>query len=299
MKSRLWLKKISIIHIVKFFFILFFSAACTNHSILSSLTKEERKDLEYFFRYLMIHGQGSYVLFGSKPLCQKSFSLSQELSRMNNHRRDLKKGWEVWEKIKKDVDGRRFVLTHYSETIALQWPDQRIDERIVHLFTIADVKKTALVLARNYTLFKSLTGVDFHPMEIVYELENPDSEFWSKILFSSLEQTPDPILRHQAMGLLYGFSEENALLFSWREEAKQKGGKMAELFARSESLEFEDTRLYFAPLIREWVEMLPLPGYVSFDEGQRLSQYESEKKKIQKICQGKDFLSVILKELSK
>ena len=34
------------------------------------LTNEERKDLDYFFRFLIFENYGGFVLFGSKPLCE-------------------------------------------------------------------------------------------------------------------------------------------------------------------------------------------------------------------------------------
>ena len=283
---------------LKFFFIIFL-VSCSQYSPLSSLTKEERNDLEYFLRMLMFHDSGSYVLFGSKPLCFGAFIEAEEREKMDHYRRNMNKGWNAWQKIKGDVNSRRYVLVKISQPFNIQWPDHRDDQRILHRFLLADVKKTALVLERHYEFYKSIVGEDFHPLEVVYDLENPDSSFWNAILFSSSRKDRDPVKIHKAIGLLFGFGEDNATLFSWREQARGKGGKVEELFNRQESLTTSNKCSCFSRMMCEWFEVMGIPGYISFDEGKRMGEFEQERKKIQKIYRGRDFLRVTLKELSK
>src|SRR5690348_16699402 len=55
--------------------ILFSLSSCNGQKqpVLSAcLTPEEKKDLEYFFRFLVFENCGAFVLFGSKPLCEMS-----------------------------------------------------------------------------------------------------------------------------------------------------------------------------------------------------------------------------------
>src|SRR5690606_31752382 len=206
----------------------------------------------------------------------------------------LNKGWDIWKKMKRN--GHKYILVRISRPFFMEWPCGKREEKILYEFILADPKKTAFVLAKHYDLFKDLTGVDFHPLEIVFELENSDSAFWNQLLFPS-SNDKDLIKSYRALGLLFGFGDENSLLFSWREEAKKKGGKMAEFFSNTNDLAHQ-TQSGWAS-IDAWVNSLKIPDYISFDEGRRKTEYEQERKKIQKLYRNGNFLEAILNEMCK
>jgi hypothetical protein len=63
--------------------------------------------------------------------------------------------------------------------------------------------------------------MDFHPLEIVFDIENPKSVFWNKILMGHEEK----FYANIAYGLLYGFGKKSILFWIWQEEMESRGGK--------------------------------------------------------------------------
>ena len=249
----------------------------------------------------MINQSGVFVLFGSKPLCEGGFL--DDVARRNPgpYCRNPLKGWEAWEKIKPHLKGTRYILIKKTAPISLIWPDQRVDNRISHRIILADVLKTAFVLSENYEIFKELTGMDFHPLEIVFDLENPDSVFWNRIFGSKQREGKSHFYANMANGLLFGFGKKNALLFSWRDEMRGKNEKI-DAFFESFSLHPDDLNKRARTSKEIWrkgARLLEILGFVSDKNDDIVERYENEKIKIQQFCTGKDFLEVTLQQLSK
>lgn len=189
------------------------------------LTAEEKTDLEYFFRSLIFENYGAFVLFGSKPLCNMhlkdtdstaaedilqqwldslpddkqaefetwSKNKKRELSKSERH---LYRGWLAWEKVQKT-----FEMKHYLLRIApLPGPAS-------YELVLVNIQQTALTLAENYAIFKNAAEMDFHPLQVVFELRNPDSIFWRKVL---------SMPNHLSKGLLFGFGLRNSIFGDWR-----------------------------------------------------------------------------------
>lgn len=284
---------------------IFFVVCCgcqRDKKLSDCLTKEEKKDLNYLFRQIIDNESGAYVLLGSKPLCTGFLKIAPK--KKSQFWRHPDKGWEAWEKIKKFTQGNRYILTRKPFTIQVLDQGQSGGSMDLHFFVFADVRKTALVLAENYDFFKSFTGMDFHPLEIVFDLENPDSIFWNHIFdledreISRREQFNE----NMAFGLLFGFGKANSLLFSWRSEIGEKGGKGTEFFKSMPlkgSLDgFGENNLVWANFLYEQgINEFLIPGFATFEDDEIVERYNKERKKIQATYHGRDFLEVTLEQL--
>jgi len=222
---------------VIFFVSLFFLFTCTKYSHQPSgftgcLTTEEKMDLQRFFQSLLFNNYGAYVLFGSKPLCELSVhdmdspaageafkkfweGLSEEEREKVKEARlraqakqdpvDLDKemdlessryrGWVVFQKL---MD--RFKLNGFLFRAV---PTLRPD---AYDILFINIQKTAIVLAENYEVFKQAAGMDFHPLQVVFEAEDPNSLFWENVM--AMEN-------HLAKGLLFGFGRKNSIFGHW------------------------------------------------------------------------------------
>lgn len=271
------------------FFIIFFLIICISCSKKESaytacLTEEERSDLDYFFRFLMFYDSGAFVLFGSKPLCDSGFFPYVVAKENSPFTRNPMHGWKAWEKIKNHVHPNRYTLL--MEQIKKSVNGEIKD--FVH-FIFIDKVKVALLLAENYEIFRNYVGIDFHPLKVAFEAEEPNSEFWKKILSFNDGMTN---------GLLFGFGKRNALFYEWRWQLENEEGKLSEFFKtysfRASISNLDST--HFGP----WTpETLFIPGYVAFDGDETVIRYEKERDTIKKIYKGQDFLELTLEELAK
>lgn len=285
---------------------IFFVVLCScqrEKKLVDCLTKEERKDLNYLFRQIIDNESGAYVLLGSKPLCTGFIKVAPKTK--NPFWRHPDMGWAAWEKIKKSIQGNRFILTRKPFTMHILDQGQSAGEMDLYFMVFADVKKTAVVLAENYEFFKSYTGVDFHPLAIVFELENPDSIFWNRIfnLEDHEKSHREKFNGNMAFGLLFGFGKANSLLFSWRSEMEESGSKVAEFFKcitqKGSLQDFGENNLIWANILYEQgVNEFLIPGFVTFEDDEIIERYNKERKKIQAIYRGRDFLEVTLENLS-
>jgi hypothetical protein len=253
------------------------------------LTREEQKDLDYFFRRLLIHDSGVFVLFGSKPLCDSGY-LNHVAQRKNSpYRRDLSKGWEAWEKIRPHLKGNRFILVKKCLKIALRgYEYDGIKKYDLTTFTLMDTEKAAKILEENYDFFKECMDAEFNPFEVVREAENPHSIFWSKIL------------EHNSLtyGLLYGFGKRNSVL--WSKVYKGQDSDKDAFHCPSESSYAKDEKMgWVHEVFPESVEGLQIPAYVSFEGDEMIEKYREEKAQIKSIYRGKNFLEITLQQFAK
>jgi hypothetical protein len=295
--------KKSILHNLNFIFLVFLVIFCgcqRSKKPIDCLEKEEKKDLYYLFHQIMDNESGAYVLFGSKPLCTGYL----DARKRSKFWRDPDRGWRAWEKVKQNFPANRYILTKRLMDIEI------IDEgKIVHLplhyILFADVLKTAYVLAENYDFFKSLAGRDFHPLEIVFELENPDSSFWSKIFSEKREEIPSPEEKrdaNMALGLLFGFGKRNTFVYTWKGDVGKKEGRLGELLQKvpyqgSFNDRDKSSVLWSQIFQEEGLDTFLIPGFVTFEEDDTAARYKKERKKIQEMYRGRDFLEVTVNQL--
>ena len=204
--------------------VMFFSVSSCNskkRQLLSAcLTTEEKADLDYFFRILMFENHGVFVLFGSKPICEMFLrnteskdadiafqqwfdSLPEKKqaefkARMKNKtqeeielKRNPYRGWLALQKLLKTLKTKRFLF----RIVPLRGPGR-------YELMLINIQHTSLVMAQNYTAFRSAARMDFNPIQVTLELQNPDSIFWKNIF-----SCPN----HITKGLLFGFGLKNSI----------------------------------------------------------------------------------------
>jgi hypothetical protein len=239
-------------------------------------------DLEYFFRLILFDNPaGAFVLFGSKPLCEISY-FDTEGDLKSPFTRNPSNGWKALQKALGEYPLKRYIFTLRPENRGS--------------IILADIQKTALILAENYDVFKSYAGMDFHPLEIVFELDDPDSKFWKQIFSYK---------NHLAMGLLFGFGKQNALMWSWNSSLRKKPGKAAE-YCQKNPMRTSTPRIFIesGTLARDKIRIgsgpedfeIPFFGIVEGDS--RAEQYAREKKKIEAIYRGQNLVEVTLRRLA-
>jgi hypothetical protein len=305
-----------------FFLVTIFSTnACSQkkQSMLSAcLTAEEKADLEYFFRFLIFENYGAFVLFGSKPLCQTNFSdleskeenaaafqkwveslpenerlaleakLQKKPKESMRCERNLYRGWLALEKARKTFDLKRYILKIKPTPV----PGQN-HEVIPGSYQVifADIQHTALVLAENYQVFKNASGMEFHPLKEVFELQNPDSVFWKNI-FS--------VPNHLAKGLLFGFGLRNSIFGDWK--FTHSNANASSVFEGHILDYLKETQLKTSTNQARSGEAsslnftIPLFGAVPGDG--TAEKYKKEKDEIEKIYRGQDLVEVTLKRLA-
>lgn len=295
-------RKMILIRGFSLFLLVFAFCGCQKKPQLSSsLTKEEQKDLDYLLRYVMIHGSGLFVLFGSKPLCDTGFFDSLVESGDGPYRRNLHDGWKAWEKLQATLPSpRRFLLIKEPVTHSFLWPEGKSQDQQLHRIILVDVQKTAFVLAENYEVFKKFTGSDFHPLEAAFEIEDPNSRFWNAIFNYKKKdsETRDHALAQIVAGLLFGFGKHNTLFWTWHQEFENKKGKVADYLKNAK---FPGSIISEPTLSNKDLPLdsLFIPTYRTLEENEMTELYKKELRKIKKLYRGKDFLEVTLLQLSK
>ncbi len=265
-------KKFAAILDLKWIFVtLLFFAGCQQRAS-TNLTLEERQQLEPLFNYVFFQNPGVFVLFGSKPMsecslppldsmskeeAQKAFesmpeSLRAQACLVECH---LNEQWEVWKTVSK-----RLPLSSKYLLIEKNHGQGRI------LFFV-HVVKCQEVIAAHYPYFKELLGNDFSVPTAVLEIQNERSEFWNKALTD-----------HKAMGLLFGFGEENIALFDCPSSECCFASK-SDPFSQASAKEF------------------PIPTFLTTPNHPMIHQYESEREQIRKLYNEQDMLEISLNGL--
>ncbi len=309
-----------------FFSVTFFSmSACNNKKQLmlsACLTAEEKKDLEYFFRFLIFENYGAFVLFGSKPLCEMHLSdlgskeenetafqkwleslpederaaLEAKLAKKPKERIELKRnlynGWLAWEKVGKTFNMKRYILR-----IAPVPVPGRSHEAIPGSYQVmlADIQQTAVIMAENDTIFKNAAGMEFHPLQAVFELQNPDSVFWKNVF---------AVQNHLVKGLLFGFGLKNSIFGHWHftylneqlssQSKDHLGDHIVEYLKNAYYRRSTTPVKYTEGSLSNFT--IPLFGIVDGDD--TAEKYKKEKVMIEKIYRGQDFVEVTLQRLA-
>jgi hypothetical protein len=270
---------------IKFFSLCFFLvASCqkneARHS--ASLSKEEKADLDYFFRLLLFDNPGGvFVLFGSKPISEMFYCDTDAIGNKGPFLRNPALGWKAWEKARPKLPLKRYLF------------GLRTKEDCQEVYLV-DIQKTALLLAENYEIFKACVGFDFHPLEIVFEFENPNSVFWKKVFAPKSELTK---------GLLFGYGKKNALMWAWWQNDSYTGQVAEYLKHDLLSPSRGKIKLREGQLAREKIRLgsgpdhFDIPFFARIEEDEQSDQYEKEKKRIGEIYRGKDLVDLTLKRL--
>jgi hypothetical protein len=303
-----------------FFVIFFFLAGCApnKHSSLTScLTNEEKKDLEYFLRLLIFENHGAFVLFGSKPLCevcvmdtddtevdelkhqQLLASMSSEeraefeckLKKLEEKRgqekiaflRNPYKGWLALEKVIGKLNIKKYILVADDEGM--------YGARSYRTLILANIQRVALILAENYPIFKEASGMDFHPLEMALELQNPRSAFWNHVF---------KIDNHLAKGLLFGFGRKNSFFEDWnlKQLSKNSSLHLSEQAVSYLKNVYTKPSASLVKIGEGGPSNFTIPIFGAVEDDEMIKLYEKEKKEIEKIYHGKDFVGLTLQRLA-
>ena len=275
------------------FFLALVGCQKSENQIIAQLTQEEKKDLDYFFRLLCFDHYGSFVLFGSKPLCEMCFfDTGRDPESFSPFDRNPAKGWQVWEKIRSKVSCKQYLLIKRSVRNN-GMPGSDKDYGSIFLM---DIQKTALILAENYEIFKACTDENFHPLEVIFELENPDSSFWNKVF--SLDN-------HIAKGLLFGFGKRNSVIWSGNLKAQSHASQVSKytkpclLLPSTKPIQIPSGLARNHMKFGKNIEELTIPFFWCIEEDEIKKQYEQEKQRIQQIYRGKDVVEITLQRIVK
>lgn len=264
-----------------------------NAQATSALSIEERKWMEKFFRDVMLKETCIYTLLGTKPMSVVVLhhftdeEIQAWIDQMTEEEKkelivcpepyDLPENWKKWEQIRD-----RFSLVRYLFFKRERATDPRFED-----IYFVNIQQTALTIQQNYDLFKRYVGEDFDPLEVVFEIENPDSLFWKESLHNSV-----------LLGILFGFGVQNSFCFEWKYWSYPDENKKMEKFLDSLKSRFEqDHREFTLPSPSHF----SLPAFASFsdkNEDEVIQKYKMERDEIQKIYRGKNFLDLTLQKLT-
>lgn len=265
---------------------IFFLSSCSNGHIKKQqppleYSKNEKIWLSKFLTDVMLKESGIYTLWGSKPitLIQISFYSEDEIDQHYNTMTeaekmeytivsdyDLDENWIKWETIKHRFLGNRFLFFHR---------DSISDGKIRNIYLV-DLFTTALTIQENYSYFRNIIGFDFNPSEVVYEITQPNSQFW------------EIALKHSGLlGILFGYGPKNAWSFNWK-----FGNSIS--FLKNFQYPFSDTLIY------ENVSMsnFSIPIFAIFADQGPAEKFLKEKKEIRRIYSRGDFVDITLSKLS-
>ena len=193
----------------------------------------------------------------------------------NNY--DLPSNWEKWEKIKSKFPLKKHLLfqSHFDE-----------DGKASFVYFV-DILKTAVAIETHYELFQRAVGVDFHPLEVVLEMPNSESNFWKKLRTA---KNADVL-----WGILFGYGEMNSLAFHWKYfDCPESCKSTMEFYPYKFSNPLPKGQVHLS------VNNFNLPSFVSFEDSDEMIHfYEKEREKIKKAYLGNNHLDVTLNRLTR
>jgi hypothetical protein len=294
-----------------FFLLLLFFTSCSSEleqqkkSQNSShcqieVSTEDKKWMSEFFTDFFLKGGAIYTLFGSKPMSQITIDTGSEkqwlesaapylhkeeekrkkeiINQIKQHHQEyhLPQNWEKWTAWKKKYPHSCFLFAKRS-----------VDEN-PYLFDvyIINAPEVAWTLQKHYSLFSRELKMEFDPIEVTLEFEDPNSVFWGKILSNHLLQ-----------GILLGYGERNAYFFSRRVAQRDKHEKDFNACMSDSSSSDKNRRE------GDTIETLQLPLFRSYEpaygEDPVVVKYEKERQMIQQLLKNKDFVEEALNRLFK
>lgn len=254
------------------------------------ISAEERGWMTEFFSELLFSEKAAYTLWGSKPITEiVLYHYSDEQMNVmfdeanaegwkdsfyieNYH---LPENWERWEKIQNRFPMKRYLLFKSNKKSKSEYS----------FVYFVNVFATASVVMDHYDLFRQAVGSDFHPLEVVLEIQNENSYFWSQLENSKMGAF--------LWGLLFGYGKENAMAYHWKYFDSSKVAKTyLETISTAASNAFPAGKVVFSK------KHFLLPSFISFSEEDPVREkYEVERQKIKKIYQKGDLLDLTLQKL--
>lgn len=277
---------LSIISIV----FLFFSYHQTQSKFSDKISPNEREWLTQFFNDIMLFNHGIYTLWGAhKPIVlipvvdsseEEMQAIYESLSEEEKKKEGLSviviegyrlsEAWKNWEQVSYRFPMKRFMLF-------------KREDQDSHVFFIVfvDIVKTAAVIQDNYEVFQKAMGFDFHPMELILQMNQKDSAFWRN-------------LNSYLYGLLFGYGKTNSQLFHWKYFDHPKS---CDELCKKIKTTFSNEQL--KGKIKFTIDNFQIPSFASFNEIDPIVNiYKEERRNIREIYKDKDFLDLTLQKLT-
>ncbi len=125
--------------------------------------------------------------------------------------------------------------------------------------------------------------MDFHPLQVVFEAEDPNSEFWKKVM--SIEN-------HLAKGLLFGFGRQNSLFGSWAFSRTNEGHrKKAEAFINQTPF------IASTDIVPRGKFFFNIPFFRAIQGDKTAKKYGKERVAIERRYRNQDMIEITLKQL--
>lgn len=258
----------------------------------------------HFLEHVMIREKGLFTLLGSKPMTEFDVTNGTGLTEeemfqdfekaksywVHDHNEEAtmpatyedflkywralfylnnKKHWLIWKEQQVQYLGKRYLM--------VERPTPFGDGKM-GLFV--NVPLTTYLLHKHQKEFETTLGFSFDPETILNEIIDPDSVFWTRSFQS-----------HYLFGLLMGYGDQNAFLFSWHQKAFPHS-PLGAYFDHIPSAE-PSTGYVFKKKVSVQDLSLPLFGtFTIYDETRE--QYRNERKKILEFYIHKDFAQTTL-----
>jgi len=272
-----------------------------NSNDFPNISDHDRIWMEKFFNDLLFDGSMLYTLFGTKALSDVLLTIAPKEEWINSaelfmenfteekkqkilervtvqyEKYDLPKNWDKWISWKMKYPDSRFLFSKRPS----------YDNRIFSAYVL-NVKEALWIFYKYYDVFKRELGNDFDLLEVAFDFENPESEFWNKVLSN-----------HLLTGLLHGYGEKNSWLFSlsMRNDEIAKKAKNTRVFSSSPSYLEEGSRLEK----KASLENLSIPPFASYalpyEEDPEILKFKEERKMIQNYLKDKDLVEEVLKKI--
>lgn len=244
----------------------------TKNPIIDPIDKER---VEKFLKHVMIENEGIYTLLGSKPMTtfstspfiddeekQVMYAAQSEqfkkyifLKKFTPCKADCQQLWKDWKKVEKKYIGNQFLFVEFEK-----W-----EEGI-----LINIPSVAFILNKYRDAFVKITGQQFDPNKVIYQIGKSSDLFWSKV-----EEN------HYLLGLLLGFGEKNAQYFQW-ENDKGKHYQTRRLSAEDLVPDKNPRNLTIEDLI-----IPPFVIYTVIDD--QVEKYKMEREQIVQLYQNQDF----------
>lgn len=268
-----------------------------SHSAEYAITEEERAWLKEFFHDLLFEDCGAYVLYGTKPVslsCIQPPLMDEEeaqlqawldslppekKARMSSRERfDFYENFHKWEKIK-----HRFPIRQY---LFGKFPSHKYEED--EFLLLINIETTLRTLLEYYDDFRRELGFEFDPFQVVFDVENKDSKFWTGVLSKS------PV----SLGILLGYGQDNAWFFAWQNKFLKTQGPKGDFIRFLPRQAYEELDNLHPNPQNPW-----LPIFVSYglypNDTALFEQYQRDRDKIRALYKGRDEVDVALEWLTR
>ncbi len=257
--------------------------------VISNMTSDEKEALDYFFRELLLHEGGAYVLKGSKPTALGDFFFPtlREIYffGIQSFKKGvlLKKGFKTWKKYESS-----FPFIHYSLICSED------SENEIYRVLLINKKSFVKEVSKHLDDFRDFLGVDATPERILENLIHED-HFYRKLFNDHSGLT----------GILLGFGKHNSQLFYRRDSLWNSLDLTTPNLRRPDLIEKElrtvNEQLQFSYCEKNPLIFAKVP-YFLFDpndvETQELLQrHLQQRKEFTQQCQNGNFLKTALRQL--